>query len=70
MCLSWVRKALVCAIDRPSQLQSKLPSRDQQEKQQAAGLDLFLHGSSPDGLVDILHGVLQESEHFTVFWMS
>ena len=33
LCLSWVRKALVCAIDRPSQLQSTLPSRAQQEEQ-------------------------------------
>lgn len=35
----------MCAIDQPSQLQSMLPSRDQQEEQQAAGLDLSLCGS-------------------------
>lgn len=34
LCLSWVRMALVCAIDQASQLQSALPSRDQQEEQQ------------------------------------
>lgn len=44
--------ALVCAIDRPSQLQSTLPSRDQQEgaggSSRQQGLDLSLYGSSPD----------------------
>lgn len=51
LCLSWLRMTLVCAIDWPSQLQSTLPSRDQQEERQAAGLDLSLHGSSPDVFV-------------------
>lgn len=42
LCLSWARMALVCAIDQPSQLQSTLPSEDQQEEEQAAGLGLSL----------------------------
>lgn len=49
LCLSWVRMALVCGIDQPSQLHSTLPSGDQQEEQQAAGLALSLcTKESPD----------------------
>lgn len=54
LCLSWVRMASVCAIDRPAQLQCTLPNRDQQEEQQAKGVDLSLHRSSPDVSVSLL----------------